>query len=223
MHQLSTIAGIEYGILEASELSATAALLASAFGRHEPLSLAVGLSQSEIEALVSAFAPKALDARLTIVARTESDRELVGALLTEDFDTPLPEEFAEIAPKSAPIGALLESLDTQYRSSRTMGMGEYLHLLMLGVADRASGRGIARNLIEICLENGKNRGFRYAVAEATGSISQHVFRSLGFREVLTARYSDFLFADTRPFAGIKDPIGTILMDRALELERRNDG
>ena len=51
--------------------------------------------------------------------------------------------------------------------------------------------------------------------EATGSISQHLFKSFGFREVLTARYCDVVFGNRRPFASIKEPVGTILMEKEL--------
>ena len=86
---------------------------------------------------------------------------------------------------------------------------------MLGVAQRATGRGIAHRLITTCLANGKTRGYSLAVTEATGSVSQHVFRALGFRDILSASYKDFLFNGEAVFSSIVEPEATILMEREL--------
>lgn len=215
MIALEVVSGVEYGILEGAELPSTIRLLAASFSRHEPLAAAVGLSPAELEALVAAFGPKALAERLSVVARTAETGELVGALLAEDFATPPPGGIADVAPGFAPIGAFLEELDAHYRASREISPGACLHLFMLGIADHAAGRGIARHLLTACLENGKARGYELAVAEATGTVSQHLLRRLGFREIQAAPYRDFVFEGRRVFSSIRGPEATLLMDREL--------
>jgi ribosomal protein S18 acetylase RimI-like enzyme len=162
-----------------------------------------------------AFGPRALAGRLSVVARDVSAGELVGALLADDFGTQLPAGLESVAPTFAPIGALLDGLDVQYRSSRDIVPGAFVHLFMVGVARHAGGRGIAQHLITTCLQNARARGYRLAVTEATGSVSQHVFRKLGFRDVLAAPYADFLFNEKRVFSAIVGPEATILMERDL--------
>ena len=110
---------------------------------------------------------------------------------------------------------MLDGLDSQYRASRNIQPGAYLHLFMVGVPNHASGRGIAHHLITTCLTNGKTRGYRFAVTEATGSVSQHVFRKLGFRDVLAASYKDYVFNGQHVFSSIVGPEATILMEREL--------
>lgn len=215
MIPLDTIAGVKYGILEPAELPRMVNLLAETFSCYEPLSAAVGISTRELEAVVAAFGPKALAEQLSIVACSSDTGDLVGALLVEDFGTPPPDEIAEKAPSFAPIGALLDGLDAQYRASREILPGACLHLFMLGIADHASGRGIAHHLLATCLANGKARGYGLAVGEATGKVSQHLLRRLGFREVLAASYKDFVFDGQRVFSSIVGPEATILMDREL--------
>jgi len=105
------------------------------------------------------------------VAREGSSKDLIGALLVEDFGTPPPEGPDQPVPAFAPIGALLESLEGQYRASRTIRAGTHLHLVMLAVTQRTTGRGVAHQLINTCLANGKRRGYSFAVTEATGSVS----------------------------------------------------
>ncbi len=212
---LNVVADIEYGLLEPTEVEAMVGVLAEAFSRYEPLAVAVGLSAPEIAQIVSAFSPKALAETLTVVAREASSKDLVGALLVEDFGTPPPEGLDQIVPAFAPIGAFLDGLDQQYRASRTISVGTHLHLLMIGVAHRVAGRGIAHQLITTCLANGKTRGYSLAVTEATGSVSQHVFRALGFRDILSAPYKDFVFNEEAVFVPIVEPEAAILMERAI--------
>jgi hypothetical protein len=52
-----------------------------------------------------------------------------------------------------------------------------LHLFMIAVDHRHKGRKVAHNLVRACLQNGARKGYHTAVTEATGVISQHIFRS----------------------------------------------
>lgn len=215
MITLNVVDDIEYGLIESTEVEAMVSVIAEAFSRYEPLAIAVGFSASELERLVSALSSKALSESLTVLAREASSKDLLGALLVEDFGTPLPEGPDPSVHAFAPIGALLEGLEGQYRASRTIGAGTHLHLMMLAVAQRGTGRGIAHQLITTCLANGKRRGYTFGVTEATGSVSQHVFRTLGFREILSVSYKDFLFDGEAVFSSIVGPEATLLMEREL--------
>lgn len=217
MITLDVVADVEYGLIEEGEINAMASLLAEAFSLYEPPAVAVGLTAPEIKRLVTAFGPKAMSERLSIIARAATG-VLLGALLVEDFATPPPSDLESIAPRFAPIGALLDGLDSQYRASRSIEPGAYLHLFMVGVAHHASGRGIAHQLITTGLAHGKSRGYSHAVTEATGSVSQHVFRKLGFREILAASYKEFLFEGQHVFSSVVGAEATILMERQLSGE-----
>jgi ribosomal protein S18 acetylase RimI-like enzyme len=212
---LDAVAGVDYDLLDHASLGPMARLLAEAFSLYDPPAVAVGLPSEQVEALVMAFGPRAVAEQLSVVARMAATGELVGALLADDFGTPTPPGLDAVAPRFGPIGALLDSLDDRYRASRKIAPGGFLHLFMVGVARHAGGRGIAHNLITTTLANGKARGYRVAVTEATGSVSQHVFRKLGFRDVLAAPYQDFVFDGARVFSSVVGQDATILMEREL--------
>jgi ribosomal protein S18 acetylase RimI-like enzyme len=211
---LTEIRGIAYSILEVEDLDEMARQLADVFSHRDPLALAVGLPLSQIEALVRLIGAEALSSRLTIGARTSSGR-LVGAMLTNDFAAPQPSGIDTVAPDFEPIGALLESLDDQYRRTHNVAPGSYLHLLMVGVLASFAGDGIAQTMIRLTLENGRNRGYGIALTEATGLISQAVFRKLGFSDVHMASYKQFLHDGRHVFASIEGNKGTILMEMDL--------
>ena len=201
---------IRYGLLEEVDLAEMARTIGDVFSQSDPLAVAAHITTEEIQAFVSMFGPKAVAEGLTVIARDRSGK-LVGAMFSEDFGTPTP--HLEHLPESfAPVGALLDSLDAAYRLTQSIVVGSHAHLVMLAVFSSLSGRGIAQNLVKLCLENAAKRGYRLAVTEATGPISQHIFRKLGFRERLIASYKDFRFDDQPVFESIEIARGTILMD-----------
>ena len=75
---------------------------------------------------------------------------------------------------------------------------------------------MAHNLVQNCLENGIRKGYHTAVAEATGVISQHIFKNrFGFVDRLEIPYKTFVYQGRRVFESIEGHPGTILMDKPL--------
>lgn len=207
---------IEYTVYTAQDEDEMVRLLGEVFSRRDPPAVAVGLTPSEFEEFVRLFCSQAAVAGLTIVGRDAGTRELLGALLTEDSASALPEGIERLSPKFDPIFDILGQLDAEYRATRPVERGESLHLFLLGVGEAAAGRGVAQQLVSKCLEHGARRGYRVAVTEATNKISQHVFRKLGFTERVRRSYESHEFEGRNAFESIAGEGGPILMDRALE-------
>lgn len=207
----------DYGVYTAQDAVEMARLLGEVFSRRDPPAVAVGVTPSEFEALVRLFCPKAAEEGLTIVARRRGTRELVGALLTEDSASALPDGMDRLSPKFEPIFDILGQLDEEYRAGRTLRTGESIHMFLLGVAESVAGQGVAQHLVSRCLEYGARKGYRLAVTEATNKISQHIFRKRGFVERVRRSYGDHRFDGQAAFASIAEHGGPILMDKQLAL------
>jgi ribosomal protein S18 acetylase RimI-like enzyme len=205
---------VEYGLLRASDAEEMVRLLATAFSAAEPPAVAMGLSYDELARFVSLLAPRAIADGLTAVARTRAG-EVAGVMLTDDFGAPAPIPLDRISSKFRPILALLDTLDAQYRDGKNIAPGEHLHLFMLAVDARHAGRGIAQGLVETCLANGRKKGYRHALTEATGAVSQRVFRKLGFEERYRVSYQDYRHDGEAVFASISGHPGAALMERTL--------
>ncbi|NMG08454.1 hypothetical protein DP117_16745 [Brasilonema sp. UFV-L1] len=82
---------------------------------------------------------------------------------------------------------------------------------MLGVQDEYKNQKIATTLIQENLKLANSHNFSLAIAEATGLISQHIFRKLGFREQVTFFYDSYTFQGEKVFSSIKESAGCILM------------
>ena len=161
----------EYGLFTASDAEDLSVLLGEVFARRDPPAVAAGLTAPEFEAFVGLFCPRAVAEGLTVVARSAATGELCGALLTEDSASELPEGIDHLSPKFDPIFDILGELDTEYRSGQAVHPGESMHLLLVGVAERCTGQGLAQQLVAECLANGARRGYRVAVTEATNTTS----------------------------------------------------
>lgn len=207
--------GIQYGICEPSDLDEMVVLLADVFSHMDPPAIAVGITSPEFEAFVRLFTLKAVEERVTILARSIATGEIAGALLTEDSASPVPDSMDLVSKKFDPIFAILTELETEYRKGQAIQIGECLHLFLLGVARTYGGRGVAQNLVGTCLQNGSQRGYRLAVTEATNNVSQHVFRKLGFTDRVQRTYRDYTFQGRIPFATIEGHLGPILMDKQI--------
>lgn len=205
---------MRFDVLQPADVAEMVSVLGETFAHRDPPAVAVELAPSEFEFFVKQYGPKAIDERLTIVARSGTG-ELAGALLAEDSATAAPESLNQISPKFDPIFDILGQLDGEYRSTRNIQAGEAIHLFLLGVSPRFSGRGVAQGLVSACLTNSMTRGYRLAMTEATNRTSQHVFRKLGFVERVRRPYADHRFNGRVYFHAIADQGGPILMDREL--------
>jgi ribosomal protein S18 acetylase RimI-like enzyme len=206
---------IEYGVYTAADADAMAKLLGEVFSRRDPPAYAVGLTAPEFEAFVRLLLPNAAVQGLTLVAKRAETGEMIGALLTEDCASDMPEGMEGLSAKFDPIFDILVPLGEEYWGERQPRPGEALHLFLLGVAERAAGNGVAQELVANCLALGVSRGYRLAVTEATNETSQHIFRKHGFVERVRRSYASHRFGGQAVFASIAEHGGPMLMDRSL--------
>lgn len=209
------VSGIRYGVFELSDQDELVSLLAEAFSRDDPPAQALGVTAKEFAACVRPFCPRAAAEGSSVIARSAATGEMVGALLAEDFTAPPPPGIEQASEKLLPMFALLEQMDAQYQRDKTIEPGTYLHLHFLGVARPFTGRKVAQHLLAACQENGRRKGYRVAVTEASGSVSQNILRKQGFTERLQMPYQEYRYQGIPVFASIEGHSGVILMDKIL--------
>lgn len=212
---LNEAEGVQYELFDISELHELAMMAADAFARYEPVISSLGISLEDFAGFVRLLGPKVEQEELTVIARDQKTDRIIGAMITDDFAVEPSENIRQFGDNFEPMWAVLDELDTQYKQGRILSQGEYLHLFLLAVDHRQSGKNIAKNLVKTCLKNGIKKGYKTGVVEATGVVSQHIFRKFGFMDCFEAPYKKFTFQGKRVFESIKDHHGIILMDKAL--------
>ncbi len=206
---------VDYDVAQPPDSEEIVRLLATVFSESEPPAVAMGLSFRDMEQFLRLFAPGAIAEGLTIVARGRDTGKLAGVLLTDDFAAPPAVDLNRISRKFLPIFSMLENLDERYRKGKTISAGEYLHLFMLGVDGQFAGCGIGQGLVKACLDHGIRKDYRTAVTEATGIVSQRVFRKQGFVDRFSVSYRDFTYEGKVVFGSIQGHENAILMDKSL--------
>ena len=204
-----------YSIATSADSDGIARLLAKVFSDSEPPAVAMGLSFADMQVLLKLITPGIILDSLTVIAREGESGELAGVLLTDEFALPPQFDTAQVSPRFMPIFSMLEELDEQFRRERTISPGLCMHLFMLGVDARFAGVGIAKSMVVACLENGIQKSYRVAVTEATGKVSQHVFRKHGFVERFKVLYRDFRWEGKLVLKGITEHDGAMLMEKSL--------
>lgn len=212
---LNEAEGVQYELLDINELHELAMMTAKVFTRHEPITSSLDISSAEFTDFVRLLGPKLEQEKLTVIARCKNTKQIIGTMVTDDFAIEPPEELRQLKGNYAPLWAVLDELDTQYKQGKFVSKGEYLHLFLLAVDTRQSGKKIAQNLVKTSLEHGIRNGFKTGIVEASGLISQNIFRKFGFVDRFEASYNTFTFQGKQVFNAIKDHHGIILMDKSL--------
>jgi hypothetical protein len=193
MELLHEVQGVQYELFDMYALDEMALMVAEAFNRYEPMAVVQDIPLKEFVDFVKLLGPKAQQEELTVLARDQETGQIIGAMITDDFASAPPEGMDNFSETFEPIFALLSELDEQYKQRKSLRLGEYLHLFMIAVNHQHKGRKVAHNLIQSCLENGIRKGYHTAVTEATGMISQHIFRNkFGFVDRLEMPYKTFV-------------------------------
>ena len=209
---------LSYEIFDSKDLDRVANAVGKAFTNSDPMAVTQQLSVKEFADYVELIGKWIEEQQLTVIAKDKMTDEVAGVVIAGDFasDFPLtPENSEHLSNKLEPIIELLESLEAQYKQGRQIQAGEYLYIHMLAVSPKYQRKKIAQNSIEVCLNNGIEKGFIYAFTEAANSVSQHVFGKLGFIPRHEISYQQFTYQGQKVFASIKADTGTILMDKLI--------
>lgn len=206
---------VDYDVAKPSDSDDIVRLLASVFSESEPPAVAMALSFRDMEQFLQLVVPGILLYELTVISRSQDTGQLTGVLLTDDFALPPALDLSQINSNFLPILSMLEILDEQFRRDRTVSSGEYVHLFMLAVDGQFAGRGIGKGLVKACLDVARRKGYRMALTEATGKVSQHIFRTSGFADRFSVSYQDFVYENKVVFGSIREHERAILMDRSL--------
>ena len=207
--------GLIYAPLHAGDLDAVAEMVASSFTDGSELgALALGVTAEDFKRFLNCLLPKFLRDGLSIVARDTQTGEICGAQLNDEMGMDLPVDPSRFD-WAGPLLALAGELYRKYLEQGPVQMRECLHLFIIAVAGSARGKGISHQLLDLSLEIARARGYRRAVVEASGLVSQHLLRKGGFTPRVEIPYATFEYQGTRPFRHTGRHPSIMLMDRDL--------
>ncbi|AFM25694.1 GNAT family N-acetyltransferase [Desulfomonile tiedjei] len=207
--------GFTYSHLDEKDLEDVAETMSLSFtDGSEPTARALGLAKEDFKQFSDAVLPKLLCQDLSFVARDSQSGEIAGTLLNEKMSLDLPVSPIQF-PWSAPVIALAAHLYNIYYQRIAQSPPDSLHIFMLAIQGPFRGKGIGHQLLKLSLEHARSWGYSRAVVEATGLVSQHIFRKAGFFPCVEVPYARFECDGKRPFANTGEHPSIMLMDMDL--------
>ena len=154
------------------------------------------------------------------VARNEKE-VVIAVLLAVDITAPEDNLGLEHCPKD--ILEVLGATTHLYQSKREEFLfeimahkfGTVLHVFMVAVDSKCSGKGIGTQVMRHALKDAKNRGYKVAIAECTCAAMQHMFEGkLQFERVGIVPYANYdafqSIADTHDGAVVKKQLVDVI-------------
>ena len=214
--------GVSYEVLTSNDLLEVIRCLMDTFLAREPMTRKLQISSRTFKYFTKLYCEKAASEGLSIVAKEVHGRTLMGCLISEDFASEPPSGLDTVHSEFYPILALLDTLDKNYKDSHRCEKYDLLHEFLMGVYSEHKGRNIGYNLVEANHILGRKKGFRGAIAEATGSVSQRIFVGKHHYQVLDyINYNDFEFQGKACFEGILDCDSCQLVQKNLHSEHED--
>ena len=214
--------GITYQILQKPDLEQTINCLVDVFSSAEPIIKALQITPTELYPFAKIVCQKAVENGLSLIAKDPATSKVVGFIISEDLSEDLSKKSPEEINKNILqdqkldiVFKLLKELNEQYEKQKKSFIGKMFHIYFLGIIEKYRGRRISNNLVEKNLNMAIEKGFLVAKVEATGNISQHIFRKYGFEDRYSIDYQTYEYKGRKILQGIKKHKSLILMDKVL--------
>lgn len=214
--------GIVYKLFQLEDLERAIACMVDVFPSGEPLAQVLGITKEEFYPFAEIVGKIAVKEEISHIAKDVETGEAVGFIISEDLvrETNKESPFLENNFKTFyPIMELLENLETQYMKSREIKKRQVIHCFMVGVRENYRNRNIAKTLLDINLQEAKQKNFSIAICEATGIISQHNAAKMGFKEIVEIAYKDYTYQGQKVFERIEPHTRCVLMEKVLDISK----
>jgi ribosomal protein S18 acetylase RimI-like enzyme len=160
---------IEIRSLNNSDISDATDCVVRNFARREPMTKLLGISEKECRDFFSQITLKAANEKLSLVARNRQTGQLMGCLIADDpgYISDSPNEDSKSSKFDA-IFAILDKVTEPLKTSNGIPKNTYYHVFMLAVEETFRNQRVGELLLLASLKLGKEKGFKFAIAESTG-------------------------------------------------------
>lgn len=203
-------------IIDQSSIEQAAELVVSTFHAREPLANMNSADPAEFNGFIHHLTEQCAEQKLGFVVKETESERVIGVVLAADLAPSVNVSGDEPEIQSNPIASIITALNKLHFKDQVMPANEYLNIKFVAMDSNFKGKGVVNELLEFCMTEAKAKGFKFAQAEATGNISQHIFKNkLGFEEKAFINYSDFEFGGEKLFSSIVDHKGLMLLVKPL--------
>eukprot|EP01117_Protostelium_nocturnum_P006271 TRINITY_DN2262_c0_g1_i1.p1 TRINITY_DN2262_c0_g1~~TRINITY_DN2262_c0_g1_i1.p1 ORF type:complete len:238 (+),score=61.00 TRINITY_DN2262_c0_g1_i1:264-977(+) len=161
---------------------------------NDPFTRSLKLSPTQWGVMAQMFVQRAAHNDMSLIAYDQETDQVDGVIINEDWKTAPPSDYHELI-DWRPVRAMFNDLHIRFKSTQPrIEAGKIIHpLYFTCVRPENRGAGIASELWTRSLDLARERNYTDIVCEASAPSSVNLCKKLGFREVVSIKYQDFLF------------------------------
>jgi GNAT superfamily N-acetyltransferase len=194
----------EYTIttLKDEHVKSASELFTRSFCDSEPVTKHLNIHYKDYAPFTMEVLQKAAKEGMSKVA-LDKHNKVVACAISEDMADPFIPHIAHY-PKLKPVLSLLEELSKPFIQGRKFTKGKIAHVWIAAVDPAYRGQGLSTEIDMACIEAAARKGFDFAYAEFTSTISENVTHHFKVLELFNRiNYDDFKLDGKKPFAGLE--------------------
>ncbi|CAF1049267.1 unnamed protein product [Adineta steineri] len=203
-----------YEILMEKHLEESAKLLAYTFSQQNPVEVYLKTTYEQFYLYALAVLKATLEDQLSIIAVHKETKEIYGLVQATDAKTLEGQNFDDVDPSKDTLEILQEVENRFMKQYGELKENDLVQILMVGVRQECSGKGLATKLQQILLVHCDQRGFKYVFVEVANPATYHIYtKKLKGKEFTSISLSTFVTSDGRkPFLHYHGEIQLIVFD-----------
>lgn len=194
------------------------AMFTLSFCDSEPMTRYIKMEYDAFRVFAEAVVNKAVKDELSTIVL--HDNHVVACALVEDITNPLimPQP---ITPKFDPIFTLLEKLSVEFFKDKVILPNQIAHLFITAVDGNYRGHKLSRLVNTAAMELALAKNYKFMCSEMTNILNEKgTINHLNTNILLMGSiiYSDFVFANQKPFAQLEGGANAYLWELAADMQ-----
>ncbi|CAF0914693.1 unnamed protein product [Adineta ricciae] len=203
-----------YEVLLEKDLEEVARLLARTFTEGNPLEIYLKTAYEQFYPYALAVSKAILQDQLSIIAVHKQTREIHGIVQAADAKTMAKQNFEDVDPSIDTLRALQEIEEHFMNQYGEFNENDLVQILMVGIRQDCSGKGLATKLHEILFARCRQHAFRHVFVEVANPATHYIYtKKLNGKEFASTSLATFVSNDgRRPFEHFDGKIQLIVFD-----------
>lgn len=188
--------------LTTEHVKSASELFTRCFCDSEPITKHLNIHYKDYTPFTMEVLQKAAKEGMSKVA-LDKQNKVIACAISEDIADPFIPHLAHY-PKLKPVLSLLDELSKPFTQGRKFVKGKIAHVWIAAVDPAYRGFGLSTEIDMACIEAAARKGFDFAYAEFTSTISENVTHHFKVLELFNRiKYDDFKLDGKKPFEGLE--------------------
>ncbi|UJR19364.1 hypothetical protein I4U23_022493 [Adineta vaga] len=203
-----------YEVLVEKDLEKSAKLLACTFTECNPIEVYLKTTYNQFYPYALAVTKAILKDELSIIAVHKQTKAIHGIVQAVDAKTMEEQNFEDVDPSLDTLEVLQKIEEPFLKQYGQLKENDLVQILMVGIRQDYSGKGLATKLHQILFVRCRQRGFKHIFVEVANPATYHIYlKKLNGKKITSISLSTFISNDNRrPFEHLDEEIQLVVFD-----------